>query len=51
MYGDALIRDSAFDFAWDSGKHVRKSAKVIHRIDYRRPAFLMRRPPRHRFVG
>jgi hypothetical protein len=33
---------NAFDFAWDSDDHVRLSAKVIHRISYRLPCFLMR---------
>ncbi len=33
---------NAFDFAWDSDEHVRLSAKVIHRIDYRLPGFLVR---------
>lgn len=33
---------NAFDFAWDSDDHVRLGAKVIHRISYRLPNFLMR---------
>lgn len=33
---------NAFDFEWDSDEHVRLGAKVIHRIDYRLPAVLMR---------
>lgn len=33
---------NAFDFAWDSDEHVRLGARVIHRISYRLPAFLMR---------
>jgi uncharacterized peroxidase-related enzyme len=33
---------NAFDFAWDSDDHVRLGAKVIHRIRYRLPRFLMR---------
>jgi uncharacterized peroxidase-related enzyme len=33
---------NAFDFAWDSGHHVRLGAKVIHRISYRLPRTLMR---------
>jgi hypothetical protein len=33
---------NAFDFTWDSDDHVRFSAKVIHRISYRLPRFLMR---------
>jgi uncharacterized peroxidase-related enzyme len=33
---------NAFDYAWDSDEHVRLGAKVIHRISYRLPRFLMR---------
>jgi uncharacterized peroxidase-related enzyme len=33
---------NAFDFVWDSHEHVRLGAKVIHRISYRLPSFLMR---------
>jgi uncharacterized peroxidase-related enzyme len=33
---------NAFDFSWDSDRHVRLGAKVIHRIDYRLPRLLMR---------
>jgi hypothetical protein len=33
---------NAFDFSWDSEEHVRTSAKVIHRISYRLPPFLVR---------
>jgi uncharacterized peroxidase-related enzyme len=33
---------NAFDFAWESEDHVRIGAKVIHRISYRLPGFLMR---------
>jgi hypothetical protein len=33
---------NAFDLAWDSDEHVRLSAKVLHRIDYRLPSFLTR---------
>jgi len=33
---------NAFDLTWDSDEHVRLSAKVLRRIDYRLPRFLMR---------
>jgi uncharacterized peroxidase-related enzyme len=33
---------NAFDFEWDSDEHVRLGAKVIHRVEYRLPALLMR---------
>ena len=33
---------NAFDFSWDSEEHVRISARVIHRISYRLPRFLVR---------
>ena len=33
---------SAFDFGWDSQEHVQVSAKVIHRMSYRFPPFLVR---------
>ena len=33
---------NAFDFGWDSEQHVRVGARVIHRISYRSPRFLMR---------
>jgi uncharacterized peroxidase-related enzyme len=33
---------NAFDFTWDSDEHVRVGAKVIHRISYRLPRFLVR---------
>jgi uncharacterized peroxidase-related enzyme len=33
---------NSLDFAWDSDEHVRLGAKVIHRISYRLPGFLMR---------
>jgi AhpD family alkylhydroperoxidase len=33
---------NAFDFSWDSEQHVRVGARVIHRISYRVPRFLMR---------
>jgi len=33
---------NAFDFSWDSDDHVRLGARVIHRISYRLPSFLMR---------
>jgi hypothetical protein len=33
---------NAFDFSWDSDGQVRLGAKVIHRISYRLPRFLMR---------
>jgi uncharacterized peroxidase-related enzyme len=33
---------NAFGFAWDSDRHVRLGAKVIHRISYQLPRFLMR---------
>ena len=33
---------NTFDFTWDSDNHVRVGAKVIHRIKYRLPGFLMR---------
>jgi len=33
---------NALDFAWDSDEHVRVGAKVIHRISYKLPGFLMR---------
>src|SRR5215469_4035769 len=34
--------NNAFDFSWDSDVQVRLGAKVIHRISYRLPRFLMR---------
>lgn len=33
---------NAFGFAWESDEHVRVNAKVIHRISYRLPRFLLR---------
>jgi uncharacterized peroxidase-related enzyme len=33
---------NALGFAWQSDDHVRLAAKVIHRISYRLPGFLMR---------
>ena len=33
---------NAFDFGWDSQEHVQVSAKVIHRMSYRFPPFLVR---------
>ena len=32
----------AFDWAWDSDRHVQASAKAIHRFRYQLPGFVMR---------
>lgn len=33
---------NAFDWTWESEEHVRVAAKVIHRIKYRLPGFIVR---------
>jgi uncharacterized peroxidase-related enzyme len=33
---------NSFDMEWDSDEHVRMGARVIHRINYRLPGFLLR---------
>ena len=33
---------NAFDWTWESDKHVRVAARVIHLINYRLPGFTLR---------
>ena len=33
---------NSFDMEWDSDEHLRMGARVIHRINYRLPGFLLR---------
>lgn len=36
---------NAFDWTWESDEHVRVAAKVIHRIKYRLPGFVLHQTP------
>ena len=33
---------NAFDWGWDSDDHVRGAARVLHRIGYKLPGFVLR---------